>query len=438
MDALIDLRGGVMFVLCDHVKYRRERFGGIVLDTNTKATRFFNATGAQLIEACANAYEIAEHQFRSAHDAETAAEFLRTLVTQNLVRETDESEISRAELFFTETTDFPEHYFYTPLGVEAEITLKCFRRCVYCCYESAPTVNTSKDLSAEDWKSALRRLHDDGVFYVRFTGGDPLVRDDFLEILDYADRLNLMISVGSDLTALREHHAKALSACRNLVMLQTTLDGATAEVADALRGPGNWRKVIAGLDLLRKHHVPVVVGTVLRSDNIGQIKDIARLVRAHGAVGFHIAPLYLAGRGRLLEHLVPTNAELSEAYRAFREAIDDGLTDPVDPAWLHLTGRYSCDEMAHLWDEQPYLIRKPDRLLRLDPQGRCYTSIQVKEVIGDAVYVGNILEQSLAEIWHKAPLLSVLRSFENDESSIFGEVIDIRRVSESLQEATHV
>ncbi|HXH94491.1 MAG TPA: radical SAM protein [Thermoanaerobaculia bacterium] len=425
-----------MYVLADYVKYRREGFGGIVLDLPSKTTRFYNVAAAQLLEAASETVSQRELNAFRQGDHQPRGQFLQELLSLKLLRSVSRRTTSLAPMYFTDVASFPESHLFAPLGVELEITLKCYRKCVYCCYESEPLVNTSGELTTAQWCSTLLRLRDNGVFYVRFTGGDPFVRDDFLEILRFADDLGLIVSVGSDLTILEEEHVTALAECTNLLMVQTTLDGATERSADALRGPGNWRKVVRGLRMLAEQGVPVVVGTVLHRGNIGEIGEIAKLVANCGATGYHLAPLYSAGRGRELEHLIPTNADLMIANQAFREVIEAGVVAAADPAWTDVVKGLEAAELDHAWDDQPYLVRSPDRLLRIDPWGRCYSSIQVKEVVGDAVYVGNMLENSLHDIWHNAPLLSAMRSFETS-STIFGEVVDIRRFAVRLKEAAN-
>jgi len=106
--------------------------------------------------------------------------------------------------FFTDTVDFAEDRLHAPLGIEFELTLRCMRRCLYCAYESSPEVQTAHELSRETYRSLFAKLASSGVFYLRFTGGDPLTRPDSLDILRDADTHHFGLAVASDLTALNE------------------------------------------------------------------------------------------------------------------------------------------------------------------------------------------------------------------------------------------
>jgi len=424
-----------MLWLSDRIKYRREGFGAIVLHLDTKETRFFNLAAAQLLETCRIGATLDEVLGCIPGEIAHVTRFVDDLLAQRILSTTG---TPRTEgMFFTDITAFPESHLYSPLGVEIEVTLKCYRRCTYCCYESHPSVDTGSELTLEEWKAILAQLWEAGVFYIRFTGGDPFARRDFVDLLDFADSLDLIISVGSDLTILNEVHVERLARCRNLLMVQTTLDGSTAAIADEHRGAGNWARVVHGLETLRRREIPVVVGTVLRRNNVHDIKAIAALVGGYGAKGYSIAPLYSAGRGRQMEELIPTNDDLEIANRYFREAVAEGLVQPLDPAWPELASRWTPGERDRMFDDQPYLVGVPDRLLRIDPTGRCYTSVQVKELIGDSVFVGSIRHASLNEIWNEAPLLTAMRSL-GSQNKAFGQVIDIRNVGRRLKEATSV
>jgi MoaA/NifB/PqqE/SkfB family radical SAM enzyme len=420
------------YFLHHDISYRRERFGCAVLSRARGATRFYNDAASAILEACIHPRTVGELYSRLTWDkstnSEELAEFLDKLADDEVLEKIAVGSIpekSEVRTFFTDVTEFPSTHLYAPLAVEAEITLKCFRSCSYCAYGSFPGFDISNDLSSDEWASTLAHLRDSGVFYIRFTGGDPFARKDFPEILSAADALGLLITVGSDLTVLTEDHADHLASLQHLLVLQTTLDGSTPDTADTLRGNGNFARVERGAKLLHDRKVPFVVGTVLHRDNKDDIPSIARLVASWGAAGYMVAPLYPAGRGNALNDLVLSNEELAEANRSYRRLVSDGVIPSADPSWNMVTADMDEEELDSLWADQPYLVREPDRLMRIDPRGRCYTSIKLKDVVHDDVFAGNIREQPLLQIWHDAPQLVRLRG-QNSHTSGFGPTFDIR------------
>ena len=254
------------------------------------------------------------------------------------------------------------------------------------------------------------------------------VREDFIELLRYVDELNFIFTIGSDLTILRREHVKELKKLRNLIGIQTTLDGASPESNDFTRGYGNFEKVMTGLELLQAGDIPFIVGTVIHKLNLSEVTKIGRLVGSLGAEGYCIAPLYPVGRGQKLQHIVPSNDELALANQEFSKLVRQGIVRSADPAWLEITDRLTTEEFRQIFNNQPYLVRQADRLLRIDPTGRCYTSIKLKEYLADSMYIGKITNTPLKSLWHEAPLLQILRKLKGEDGSYFGPVVDIRKV----------
>ena len=417
------------YVLADGLKYRREYFGGILYDSLSKTTRFFNHAAAYTLEAFRLPIRVADASQAIQHilsEPSFATPFIEELIASGVIAPFADANHTNSRMFFTDISEFPEDRLWSPLGVELELTLRCMRRCGYCSYDSSPTVEVAGQLDTSTYSQILRRLDQIGVCYIRFTGGDPLTREDTLDILSDADKLGFAIAIASDLTILTDSHINRLSALRNLTALQTTLDGPTAEVADEFRGHGNFRRVLTGIERLRRNGIPVIVGTVLTKHNAPVIYATAQLL-ARFDVAYCVSPLYAAGRGRLLSDSIPDDDDLTTAYEQFAAAVSDGLVRPGDPAWRTLTDRTPADLRHTLWAGQPWLVRSPDRLLRIDPFGRCYTSVHLKEVYGDDVYVGHVPRSDPLQVWHSAPLLNALRSVRQP-NAYFGDVVDIRNL----------
>jgi hypothetical protein len=144
-------------------------------------------------------------------------------------------------------------------------------------------------------------------------------------------------------------------------------------------------------------------------------------------VSYCISPLDDACRGKGLRALIPDDYELGRAYAAFGGAVAAGWVRPADPAWQAIAERTKGTERDALWLGQPWLVRVPDRLVRIDPAGRCYTSVHLKTLIGDDVYIGRVPDDSLLELWRAAPLLNRLREL-GTPSRYFGAVVDLREL----------
>jgi len=416
------------YLLDQGVRYRREYFGCALLGPD-RTTRFFNQTAAAIFEVFAEPTEIARVAELVAYRGPPAdlCAFAESALRSRLLVEAP-CAAGGASLFLAPPETLCIDRLASPLGLELELTLKCSRRCTYCAYESSPSVSTAGELSADEWFSVVDAAAGAGVFYVRLTGGDPLLRSDCLDIAEHVSRRGLGLSIASDLTRLSPEAVTRLAELDSLILLQTTLDGSAPVRADAMRGAGNFKRVTAGLRALAAVGVPVLVGTIVTRDNASDVYATAALLASIGRFRYCVSPLYEAGRGRDLSGSVPSSHDLQLAYEQFRAAVADGLVEAGDPAWDPLTAEIPTQNIGEVFCDQPFLVRAPDRLMRIDPSGRCYASIQLKELIGEDVYVGNIRTSSLLDLWRDAPLLQAMRR-DADTHALFGSVLDVRELS---------
>lgn len=136
-------------------------------------------------------------------------------------------------------------------GIALEITDKCNLECVHC-YLSAGEFdgecNGDGDLSFDEIKKILEAVKQSGGVSVALSGGEPLLRDDCIDIISYADSLDLMISLGSNGTLIDGEMAELISTYP--VKIQISLDGATKQVHDLVRGDGSFKRAVKGIDHL--------------------------------------------------------------------------------------------------------------------------------------------------------------------------------------------
>src|SRR5512140_1777136 len=87
----------------------------------------------------------------------------------------------------------PDFHLHAPLIVWLEVTRACNLRCRHC-FVSARRPQPD-ELSTEQILSLLDELKAQNVFSIVFSGGEPFVRSDFLDIVDYAIRLGFVVAV---------------------------------------------------------------------------------------------------------------------------------------------------------------------------------------------------------------------------------------------------
>ena len=88
------------------------------------------------------------------------------------------------------------------------------------------------------------------VFYVNIGGGEPTIRSDFWELLEYSVAHQVGVKFSTNGSRITPERARFL-ASTDYVDVQISLDGATAEVNDYVRGPGSFDMAVRALDNLR-------------------------------------------------------------------------------------------------------------------------------------------------------------------------------------------
>ena len=137
-----------------------------------------------------------------------------------------------------------EHFQYglnSPICLTWELTYACNLACVHCLSSSGR--RDPRELSTAEAKSVIDELQRMQVFYVNIGGGEPTVRPDFWELLDYAVAHDVGVKFSTNGIKLDKARAAQLAAT-DYVDVQISLDGATADVNDHVRGPGSYATAI--------------------------------------------------------------------------------------------------------------------------------------------------------------------------------------------------
>src|SRR6478609_3734912 len=136
-----------------------------------------------------------------------------------------------------------------PICLTWELTYACNLACVHCLSSSGR--RDPRELTTQQCKAVIDELERMQVFYVNIGGGEPTIRSDFWELVDYATAHHVGIKFSTNGVRITPAVAAKLAAS-DYVDVQISLDGATAEVNDAVRGPGSFAMAIRALENLRE------------------------------------------------------------------------------------------------------------------------------------------------------------------------------------------
>ena len=131
-----------------------------------------------------------------------------------------------------------------PICLTWELTYACNLACVHCLSSSGR--RDPRELSTAECMAVIDELERMQVFYVNIGGGEPTVRRDFWELVEYATAHHVGVKFSTNGSRITEQRAAWLARA-DYVDVQVSLDGATAEVNDRVRGPGSYDTAVTAL-----------------------------------------------------------------------------------------------------------------------------------------------------------------------------------------------
>ncbi len=211
--------------------------------------------------------------------------------------------------------DVPPDHLVGPLAVHLEVVGACNLTCKHCFAGVLP--RNEHPLSVREMDTLFGDLARIGSFRLGLTGGEPLLRKDLLDILDAATEHGLHPCFTTNGLLVTEDLARALGQ-RELVWLNVSLDGPTAETNDAIRGAGTFAAVLDNLRWLRRHARFTLAFTIMQT-NAHLVQACAELAYAVGAHTAVFRPLYPVGVARDHLELMPSYSQYSTALRELAE-----------------------------------------------------------------------------------------------------------------------
>src|SRR5436305_5364811 len=181
-----------------------------------------------------------------------------------------------------------------PICLTWELTYACNLACIHCLSSSGR--RDPRELSTAECFAVIDELQAMQVFYVNIGGGEPTVRADFWEIVDYATAHHVGVKFSTNGVKITPAAARRLAGS-DYVDVQISLDGATAEVNDHVRGQGSYTTARTAMENLHEAGVSgFKISVVATRHNIGQLDAFKTLADRYDAT-LRITRLRPSGRG---------------------------------------------------------------------------------------------------------------------------------------------
>jgi mycofactocin radical SAM maturase len=199
-----------------------------------------------------------------------------------------------------------------PICLTWELTYACNLSCVHCLSSSGR--RDPRELSTDECKAVVDELERMQVFYVNIGGGEPTVRPDFWELVDYATAHHVGVKFSTNGVKITPEVARRL-ARSDYVDVQISLDGATEEVNDAVRGPGSYDTALRAMRYLADAGLRgFKISVVVTRHNVDQLDEFQAIADRFDAQ-LRITRLRPSGRGAdVWDELHPTGAQQRQLY----------------------------------------------------------------------------------------------------------------------------
>ena len=307
-----------------------------------------------------------------------------------------------------------------------EITRSCNLFCAHC-RASAAYGRYEGELSTEECFHLIDEILEVGKPIIILSGGEPLIRQDVLQIAKYAVTRGLKVVMGSNGTLITEETAAKLRDVP-ISRLGISLDFPIAKLQDNFRGKaGAFEAAIAGIANTRRAGIEVQINSTITKLNVSYLNELLSLALKVGAIAFHPFLLVPTGRGKGLEsvELSPEQYEetLNWIYDKQAELGDRMFFKPTDaPHYLRVVkqrqkqsrgkGMPVSEKSASITGHNPANSITRGCLAGI---GFCFISHRGR-VQGCGyldVEAGNIREASFSQIWADSPLFHDLRDLSN-------------------------
>ncbi len=282
-----------------------------------------------------------------------------------------------------------------PICLTWELTYACNLQCVHCLSSSGQ--RDPHELTTAEAKRVLDELHDLQVFYINIGGGEPMVRRDFFELVEYSISKGIGVKFSTNGAFIDAEKARRF-ASMDYLDIQISLDGIDEATNDAVRGVGSYRMARTAMDNLRDAGFgPFKISVVVTRHNVDQLDGFQALADSYGAQ-LRITRLRPSGRGADTWHdLHPTNAQQRQIYEWLLAKGESVLTGD---SFFHLNA---------LGDSLPGLnMCGAGRVVCLiDPIGDVYAC---PFVIHDEFRAGSVRDEGgFSHVWKQSELFRSLR-----------------------------
>lgn len=277
-------------------------------------------------------------------------------------------------------------------SVTFEMTYTCNEKCIHC-YANYPTSSdNSVRISVDKYKEIIDELYQMNCMHIAFTGGDPFMNTDFIDIFEYARSKEFVCDIFTNAQYIAEHTTEIEDIIHlNPRAFYISLYGSSPQIHDHVTTiPGSFNKTVNAIKFLRRKEVSVVLNVMILSVNYFDLENIISLAK-----------------------------ELDVEYRVSMSIIkkNDGSDSPMS---YFVNDKEKLKNLLTIIDKNLYTIDKPMDYsskneylcgagvtsLCISPDGSIYPCVSLKSSFG------NIASSTIQKAWDSPQRKNILESLK--------------------------
>jgi MoaA/NifB/PqqE/SkfB family radical SAM enzyme len=314
--------------------------------------------------------------------------------------------------------------FDAPALIVWNYTSLCNLRCRYC-YQSAGKP-LDDELSFEERIDIINQMVDANVAFIAFSGGEPIMGPRFWDVLRYAAQF-LHISIATNGTLLEDRSLVDKLADNGAKNVFVSLDGATHESHEFIRGKGSFDRTIRGIqNLVANQHLHVGINTVVTQRNFHEVEGLLRLANSLGVNSFSHYNFIPTGRGSddHKNDLLPEQREqlltMLSQWHAKRKQTNLN-TISTSPQYCRILYEQSGGQTAGLFHYTTDMGSSIKGIIKYAGgcgAGRVYAAIQPNGIMSPCVFmpqvkIGDLRKERFFDIWKNSELCHALSDREH-------------------------
>jgi len=405
--------------LFSFIVVRREYFGGYIFNHYHIDPLPMNEIGMGIIELSNGSKTIAEIINSLCSIFSLPFNILRTTVLNALdafsqyhaIKFLEEKiqvpKISSRQL--TIDNNISHRHLTAPLTVLWDITYACNLKCEHCL--AAARNKLPNELTLLEVKNVIDQLSEMKVFNICFLGGEPLMRKDFIEILEYATKSKIGISFSTNGILINNQMIKALEKT-DVFKAQVSLDG-LEKTHNKIRGVNfSFQAVIQAIKKLTESGIRVEVSTTVNKLNLLELDDLIQLSISLGAKSFKAIPFMPVGRGNNAKYLSLSPEEMKNYVTKIH----------------YLKKKYGKQIFIHTEETYSWLLDKPPEPSIFDSYTKnlnCAAGTSQVVISSDGLVfpcpflhnfiAGNLRNESFRQIWEESEILLKFREIKRED-----------------------